>query len=428
MIRFGSKLSIVFLSAFLINNPAKAQIAETIGVSVLMDQLFKGIDDTINKARDTGDYLMMRAGVQAKDALLTWKQVNSDLLDKTFSEVKGAQRDIFLNANAFVDNANIDAKARLADAQKTVDAVDQFVNSLPTAGYTYISRYSPQVVLPAAKDATDKITLAVHGVNLSDAEPVLTMNGAAAKLISQTQTEAKFELPSTAFKNEQATMMTNTGDITYMSKSRSWFKWIFGLKDEQRKPISIVVLPVKLGSLSGSYRVGKTVREEKEFTRGLGQFKGSNETVAKIATPEEGWLWDTSKPFDKKQGHGESAHCEGVDLNQSSANGLRFTARADRIGRSLTYPSGAPGYVDCSVVGTEYRMVSSEDPGTIAMKEIGWADDTIPLPKNLKSMAITIQTFDNRSRNFAGSGVDKLFSLTTTDEGIIIHPQMPEDL
>jgi hypothetical protein len=408
--------------------PAKAQIAETVAVSVLLDQLFKGIDDTINKARDTGDYLLMRAGVQAKDALLNWKQVNSDLMDKAFSDLKGAQRDIFLNANAFVDNANADVKARIADAQKTVDAGDQLVNSLPTAGYTYVSRYGPQVILPPEKGEDDNLVISVTGVNLADASPVLTLNGKGAKLISQTQIEARFELPTSALQAEQAKMTTNSGEISYKTKSRSWIKWIFGFRDEQRKPIAVVVLPVTLGSIKGTYAVARTSREEKEFTRALGQFKGSNETVAKIATPEEGWLWDVTKPLKSIQGQGESAHCDGVDLNQSSANGLRYTARADRIGRSFTYPNGAPGYVDCSVKGTLYRMVPAEDPFTIDAQDVGWTDITIPLKENAKSISVTVSTFDKRSRDFAGSGADKLFSITTTDKGLIIHPRLPEDL
>lgn len=74
---------------------AQAQVAEIAGAATtgaVLKQLIADLTTMINKARDDGDYLLARAGDEAKDALDAWQEVNSNLLDKKISDLLATNR------------------------------------------------------------------------------------------------------------------------------------------------------------------------------------------------------------------------------------------------------------------------------------------------------------------------------------------------
>ncbi len=414
--------------AFLLTQSAGAQVGAISGAavtSVVLDQIFSGINGVIDKARNDGDYIMARAGVQAKDALLVWKQVNSDLLGKAFSELDQASQGLFDKANALVDSANADAAARLEQGRQVVEAADQVVNSLPTKGYTYVLRYSPQIVPPSPSKS---VTVTLRGVNFDESEPELLVDGNSGKLISQTQQELRFELPATSFKTNPDHISLTEGTVKLKSKSSSWFRWLIGRKDVKERPISFVTLPTNLGKVRGSFRYKITERETKAFVRALGQFRGKDTRIYKVATPDSGWLWDVSAPMSVVQGHGEAARCEGIDSNAVSPNGVTVFAHADKI-RNGRYPLGADGYVDCSLSGTLYRDVEKEVNEQFAPLDLDWlVDQRLTLKPNSTEVILTVDTFDKRTRQFGGTGYDKFFEVNKVSGSLIISPRIPSDL
>lgn len=111
---------------------AHAQVAAAVGgltTSATISQIFSGLDQLISSAQDAGDYLTMRAAIEAKGVIETWKEANKELLDKAFSELSETQRQTFNNARQLTERANQDVANRLETTQLLVNQANQLVES-----------------------------------------------------------------------------------------------------------------------------------------------------------------------------------------------------------------------------------------------------------------------------------------------------------
>lgn len=408
---------------------AQAQVAEIAGsaaTGVVLNQLFADLTTMINKARDDGDYLLVRAGVEAKNAMDAWRQANSGLLDKAISELDKASRENFARANQLVAAANSGAANRLETLQQITENANQIIESIPLGGrQTYVLRFSPRIQPPQAKES---FAVRIRGVNLDKGDPNLHLSNGIAKREQPGPLEAQFTIPSTEMRHDLEKIQVHSFKLTYSTPSDSWFSRLFGKRVDVTRELPIVSLPENMGT----YEIVATRkfdrRVEKSFTRDLGQFKAKNNRQYKVASPDDGWKWDLSKPLVKRQGSGEAGSCEGVDMNQSSENGISFFAHLDEI-KNWRYPVGADGYVNCALAGTVYRMEQATETTPSKSGVLLWtADKEISLPPNTDALTLKVKTFDGRERVFTGTGSDQFFDVRREQQALVVTPKVPEDI
>lgn len=403
-----------------------AEIASSAATGVVLKQLFADLTTMINKARDDGDYLLARAGVEAKSAMETWQKANSNLLDKAFSELDKASRENFARANQLVTTANSGVANRLETVQQITENANQIIESIPLGGrQTYVLRFSPRIQPPQAKES---FTIRIRGVNLDKGNPNLHLSNSIAKRDQPGPLEAQFTIPLMEMQRDLNKIQVHSFKLTYSTPSDSWFLSLVGKRVDVTRELPIVSLPENMATYEvvGTRKFERRV--EKAFTRDLGQFKAKNSRQYKVASPDSGWKWDLSKPLVKQQGHGEAGRCEGVDISQSSENGVSFFAHLDEI-KNWNYPAGAPGYVNCALAGTVYKMepVTENIPPQSGM--LSWiADKQIVLPPNTDALTLKVKTFDGRERVFTGTGSDQFFDVRRESQVLIITPKVPEDI
>ncbi|GLS35727.1 hypothetical protein GCM10010869_13160 [Mesorhizobium tianshanense] len=427
-----SKLTsaVAVISLMSLGNPsiAKAEIVGTLTMGIVVDQLFSQLNGTINKAMAEGDYLLARASMEAKDAIEAWRLANTDLINKTFNEVKATTREIFAKADALTVQANDHAANRLETIQQIGENANQIIADIPIiGGKTYITRYGPRIVV----GGTGETIVTVKGVSLGEADPQLTIGTTLVPRISLTQQEAQFALSNLSIPVEERTISRQALKFSYKVNSSNVIRYLFGTKEVVDRDLALIVFPKVLGTYDYSTVVKNDVRVEEPFTQNLGQFKARNDRVYKVATPKDGWKWDLEKPLEVLQGHGEAGRCEGKDMNKSSENGISVFARLDefRSGGNLFGIIKKDGYVSCSLRGTIYKMVSTEGPGPAKKGDIVWHSD-LPLdrPDTTVRMTMFVKTFDNRDLTVDGDRSDKLFNAKVSSGLLLVTPKIPDDI
>ncbi|MBE7635681.1 hypothetical protein GUA87_02405 [Sneathiella sp. P13V-1] len=426
MKRFFAVL-VVFASVTIIPQQSKKAVAQEIpsaaAASMVLDELFKKLDLLIETARSDGEYLLASAGLEAKEALKTWKEVNNELLDTAFSELDKASQDNFSRAQKLVIDANNSIGSNIELAQQITDSANQILASIPTQMRAHVLRYYPRIMPP---QTGKELIIRIRGVNLDEADPILNLANGKAQRTLTGPLEAQFKIPASELPVDQTQIKMHSLKLTLSPPSSSWWKRIFGGKDNIEREITVFSLPKILASFTLNGDRKYKTRIEREFTRNLGQFKASNRRIYKIAKPDKGWKWDLNQAFTKIQGQGESGRCEGVDMNQSTEDGVSFFAHLDRINK---WNHQGPGYVNCSLKGKIYRVVSETDTFATQSGQLSWTQDKVlKLPSDFNKFQLNITKFDGVKRSFTNTGSDQFFGVQLQGDRILITPKIPKDI
>jgi hypothetical protein len=424
-------ISALVCGAVIMPGGAAAQVATTIAsgaaTSLVVDQLMTGLDQTIQNAQDAGDYVTAMAAARAKDVLAEWRRVNSDLLDKAFGELDSKSHELFGRTRTLIADFTDPLKDRLQTAQTLVNTVNQIAQSLPVPGgkQVYVVGYSPRVAPPNEQTA---ITVRLSGVNLDKGDPQLKLAGKAFERILPGPLEVSYALPIDALAGDRAKVSVVTLDLEYSTPKEGVWAWVTGGREHVKRQLSIVVLPESVARYKLEGVQVHTRRETEIYTRNLAKYEGTNTTKRQAASPQPGWLWDLSQPFQVLQGRGKSASCQPPDLNNASPNGVPVPASLNKIWDS-TYPTGHPGWVHCSLRGTVFRDVAYEAAIPVQTGELKWTkDESLDLPANLKSFKLSLTTFDKRERTFNSTDADKFFNVRKSPSSIVLTPKVPGDL
>jgi IPT/TIG domain len=421
---FSRALAAACLTA-IVATPVHAQVWEGLTAGVVADRLLGEVNNTINNAVAQGDYLMARAGVQAKDAIDAWKVANTDLLDKAFNSLQATQRDTFLKAHALLTKTDASLKERMETAQQITESAANIIESLPIVGKdrTFATRYGPRII-----PGGEEVILTVRGVNFDDANPHLMFDDKPAKRTSLTQNEVQFQAPKEFGQNTSNKLIRASLKFSYSVPAAAWYSRLIGGKNVVEREFSLIVLPEKFATYSYASKSKVLERESKEFTADLGQFKGRNTRIYKIANPPSGYKWDLSKPYTKNQGHGEAGRCEGFDTNASTENGISLFARVDEIkdGSSLWGISRKDGYVSCTVSGTVYRIVEKEIENPPLTGELEWGT-AVPIkkPAGTISQTLTVKLFNGATEIAVGDGRGQFFETTDAKDILLLSPLPP---
>ena len=423
----------VATAIFIVHPPvARAQaagiIASSVGTSLVLDTLFKGLNDTIQNALDAADYTTAMAAARVKDMLEEWKRVNSDLLTKTFGELDKTSQENFGRANKLIADFNDPLKDRLATAQQMANVANQIANTLPIPGgkQVYVSEYKPRIAPPNERTA---FMVRLTGVNLDKGDPQLKLGGKALERTLTGPLEASFTIPVNALPGDRSKFAVLRLDLTYSTPKEGVWAWLTGARETVNRQLSLGVLPSSIGTYKLNGGAEATVRESEAYTGPIITFRGKKTRKQAAATPKpNGWLWDLTQPLRVEQLRGEAASCEGPFLNGASPNAVPIGAKLKEI-RDRRYPAGADAWQQCRLIGTVYRDVTKTGPIPNQEGSVSWTDDVaLALPSNLKTWTITVKTLDGRSRSFNTTGTDKFFSISKSADAIILSPRVPSDI
>lgn len=402
-----------------------AGIASSAGTTVVLNQLFAGLNDTIESARVAGDYISAMAAARAKDVLTEWKRVNSALLDKTFGELDEASRENFGRIRQLIDDLKDPVSNRIEAARQMVDQANLLAETIPVPGsrQVFITRFEPRVLPP---QESEQLGIRVRGVNLDKGDPQVVLGGAPVERDLIGPLEARFVVPLSSLPAATATVSVMALPIVYSTPKSGLWAWLTGGREQVRREIPVVVLPKQLAtySLEGQRTVERN--ETRPFTRIMAGIRGRNERQRHAVHPEPGWTWDLSRPITVRGGRGEAARCERVDMNASSPNAVTIVVSLQEI-RELT--RWARAWIDCHVDGTLVRTVTDTVPIQPATGSLTWTEDVrLSLPENVKALELKVKTFDGRTRSFSGSDTDKFLAVRREPTSLLLTPRTPDDL
>lgn len=412
---------------------AQAQL-EALTAGVAANQVMSQLDEVINKARDTGDYLAMRAAMEAKGVIETWKEANTELLNNAFSKLNHSQQQIFNNARQLATQANVDADHRLKHAEAIVNQTNQLMVDLPYNNETYVTQFSPRVI-PAQTAST--ITIKVKGVNLDDGQPVLKVGNASAERMIVGPMEVLYTFPLSHIQRAPDKLTVVPLTLAYSKPKEGFLNRLFGNREQVQRQLPVIALPANVGRYSFSMVVETDEKQVQQFTSQQQLFEGRNTNVRRIATPPDGWQWDWSQgagAFSQVQTSGDAGSCNGILANESSKDGIVHQAHLDerrevRMRGILPEVVWGPGRQNCGVTGPIFKMVRVEKTIPAVAGAVGWTEDLrLDVPTGLKALSLEVATFDGRKRVFNGTGNDKFFDVLQSTSQLIIQPKQPADI
>ncbi|MBK1888390.1 hypothetical protein [Marinobacter sp. DY40_1A1] len=346
-------------------------------------------------------------------------------------KIDKATRDVLFGINDSIDRSIKGVTPPLETANQIADQANQIVESLPTNHRSYVVRYIPRVLPPAAQDS---FQVRIRGVNLHRADPKLIVADESVRRSQSSALEAEFTVSMEKFEPDQHRMKIETLNLTYLSDPDGFFKRMFGGKETVHRQINIVHLPVEVAQFHLVAHRQYEHRETDSYRNSMGQFEGRKQRVYKVAKPPQDWKWDLTKPpeaFKTVQGQGVAGRCEGVEWNNSTEEGLRYRARVEERGSVL---DRRPGYVNCTIEGPVYRTVPVKEAYPVKADSaeyhvLTWTKDVqIDLPPHTKEVSLTFGVFDQRTRVINNSGSDKFFTVQRSPDSVLVAPIIPKDL
>lgn len=403
-----------------------AKIASSAASGAVIDEALKRVQLIIDDATQKGNYLLVRAAIEARIAIENFKMANSELLDKAFSALDETSRDNFARINSTLQEAASGTMAATQAALQITDNAQQLTATLDLQGFrSYLLRYSPSV---AFEGKPSPIAVAVRGVNMDEAEAVLETSKGPLQPKIRGKQDLLFEVPVSelSFQNNKSSL--KSFQLQYQSVKPGLLNRALGKKEQVNRDIVLFLLPKQLATFSLTTVVGGTKRslDGKNYT--LDQFRGVDADQEKAIAAPAGWKIDlASLGYSQGEGGGNS-YCIGYSTENRTEFGVVFRAHVGRI-KTIQNPTGSPGYVNCSVMYTLYKDDPTESAGPSATGSMSWtSDQTIQLPPNLKSFTLEVNTFEGIQRIHTNDDSTPIYTVTKEPSRILLRPKIPQDL
>lgn len=164
--------SVLLCSLLILAEPAHAFITETTIMSVGLSEVRSTIESLLKSAEQKGDYLLIRAVIEAKNAIDAWEDANSRLLGDAFKKLDDAAKKNFQRIEGLVDDINRKGAARLEQIQELENSAAQIVSMItPDGDRPYILKQRPRVIYRQK----EPIRITLGGANLDTAEAELLL-------------------------------------------------------------------------------------------------------------------------------------------------------------------------------------------------------------------------------------------------------------
>jgi hypothetical protein len=414
--------------------PARGDVVHAPTTAAALDALAAGLTGVMAHGESTGDYVLAKAAVKAKHAIDLWRTANRERLDTPFADLDPVVRETFERARTLIADATDVTKDPAEVAHQLTEHASQIVDTRPgPARQAYILGFTPRIVSPLAATT---FTVRVRGLNLDKADPVLHVPGGRAERVLNGPHEAQFTVPVEVIPSHPTRLRVHTLEVTYTTPRKGFLAWLFKERESVSRQLSLVRLPTSVATfeLSGTRVLDK--RSEMAFTAEPVQFRGTREHVVKVIGPPPGsrdgtvaWKWDLNKDLRLVQSRGVQGRCEGIDLNRSSESGITVVARVEGQARGRQKRRPAPGWVDCTLVGTVYRIERASVPIDRQTVTLTWTrEESVELPPDTVEAELMVTTFDGRVRRVSDSDDDKFFEVRREGHRFVIAPRVPEDV
>lgn len=405
---------------------AGAKVAGSVAQGIALSELFNRIQLLIENAVRDGNYLLARAGIEARTALEAFKDAAGKTLDQTEKTLDRASRDNFSRLSKTIEDLNQKAITSIEATRKISESAVQISSLIDLQGNrTFLLRHEPLVTMPGRKDP---LLIKIRGVSLGDAKPSLSIGILDIKPKSIGQQEVLFEVPRELFRHNEDRLALLTVEVSYETVVAGTLNRLVGKRQIVTKPISIVLLPWTAAYYKLSYSTEEMQRSTKRETKSLEQFRGRNEDRVTAVAPPADWRIDLAT-ISHSQGTGEgNSYCVGVSDENKSEFGFTFKAHVGEI-KSGKYPLGAPGYVSCTV---SYNLIN-DTPKNMAQfpvrGRLEWTSPKlIPLPPNVRAFVLEAEMFDGTKDIFLNDGQRRFISVEKTPTHALIRPVVPVDV
>lgn len=424
---FGASLSLLTVGAAEAEVAAAGIILESAGTASLLQGIRGLVNDAIDKAQNTGNYLLFKGATELKSVIDTWEKANTNLLNKAFRELDDSQRKFFADANSAAQQLNKDVASQVEAATKITELANQTVADVRIFdGNLAVFRYSPRVVYPGIAPT---VSFTVRGINFDDADPNLTLpNGEVAKRVSLSKQEAIFSLPTSVFSHAEQQSSFAILKLSYLNPNGGFFgsiaEFFSGRKNLQTTEIAVMQLPQKLGEYSFVSKTRDTVQDSYDGQREF-HWSGRNDTRSFPQGPHDnGWTIQISSVHQGKTWGRAGRGCHLISNNQ---HGFAIEVRTGVIRETLN--PNAPGYQHCIWHWKEFkdREVINEQPADTGA--LTWSQDTpLSLPQNVDGFLLTVKTFNGIQRAITGSQTEPFYRVVEAGSALVIQPQIPNDL
>lgn len=406
---------------------SEAILIESAKTSTLIEGARKLIGDALDKAQNTGDYLLFKNATELKGVVDTWERANANLLGKAFRELNDSQRKFFSDINASADKLVLGVELQAEAATKIAELINQtLADARIFDGSLGFFRYAPRIVYPGAKE---DITFTVRGINFDKADPQLILHdNTTARRISLARQEAVFVIPRDVFTFSPDVPNYANFKLSYLNPTGGLFgglvDLIRGRKNRTSTDVAILQLPQQLATYKLHYKIRNIIRDEWNGQREF-HWSGRDESRTITQGPHEnGWRMVIASV---RQGSTWGEAGKGCHLTSNNEHGFAVEIRVGRIS-TLTNPNG-PGYQHCIWHWQEYieRQLVVDQPAVSG--SIGWLNDIpLQLPANRESFLLYVKTWGGFERVTAGALTDRFYRVTEAGQTVVIHPQIPSDL
>lgn len=383
--------------------------------ALLVDNIRNQIKDIIEKARNTGDYLLFKGVTELKSIIDSWENANTNLLETLFDELDEAQQTFFLDMESLLDKIAINTENTTEEVHKIVESLQQTANVFNNK--FALLRYSPRVVYPGM---IENIVLTIRGINVDTSDPkIILPDGSNATRRSLVQQEANFSIPRSVFKFDDPSITFSEFALEYTESS------LLGIiKKNHQINIAIMLLPQQLATYSLQATTKQTHRQTETFTKEFHYSARGDCNIFNQNPHANDWKIDVSS-LKQVNEWGDSGR--GCSVTNITEHGFSIQVCVNTV-REFLNPN-APGYQHCVWQWNEFKETEITQTEPPQNGIITWTNDVpLDLPKNVENWKLTIQSFDGFERVITGNDIQPFFSVTKNNDFIVIRPQIPDNL
>ncbi|MEZ4379061.1 MAG: hypothetical protein R3B35_12335 [Gemmatimonadales bacterium] len=420
----------------LLPSRAVAQGTEILGTAAtkaVITDLFRGIDASIEKAKQAGDYVTAAALGRLREVVKLFSEQLGDRIDQAFGQLDRTSQDLLRSAAALVAQAQRDVTTDLQTVERITRTANNLVENTPFGeGRSYILDYRPRVIGPL-KETTIRVTL--FGVNLDKAEPVLVVRGREIKAGIVGPTEATIDIPVALLQGASDRVSQHDMLVRFTTaNANALLRYLNVFRSDVERSVTLFRVPARIASYTVSWTRDERRRFEQAYTATLPRLEGINTDVSGLAEAPSGWEWVIDLPRRsefKLGGGGEKSHCKDIGWNGATPSAIRVVARVDEI-RNLGSLFGAvnrkPGWAVCTLTGPIMRDSITALPRSLAGTLSWGSGESINMSPSCDDVTITITMFNGQVIIARGAANEKYFTIQGSGCSYAINPRLPSDL
>lgn len=398
-------------------------VAASATTGVVIDQIADRLNEALDRATASGDFLAMRASQEALYVIDAFKRANQDLLDDAFDRI-GDERRAVLNGlrqtTEAIEQGRVDTLQKL---QETSDQMDRLVRDSTFKRQPVVYRYRGSIVTPGE---TQDIRLTVSGFRLTTDSPYLVFRGQRYRAIEEGDT-LRVELPRDLFTADPSRMRSETATLVLFARYGG-FLGLFQRTREEHTNINLVTLPGQLGAVDVSYTEVATVQREQPFVREESHRRSGH----------GGWDCRSFAHNPTRADRRFDPDRSSVRQGSGNANGrlhdvsVRDAGISYRIcARRRAWDSG-PGYRHAHVNAVEVWQETENRPHAMSQPLTWTADAVFSIPDRNSDLLITVTDFTGVQRVVtAAGGQAGRYATVNYDpdsDAVLVRPRIPADL